>query len=126
MLPVGRLRKDRERFSVMVEGKKARTKYKVLRHCDAGFSLLELAPKTGRTHQLRVHLSFLGYPVVADLKYGGKRAKRDRSWCPRMFLHASDIGFFHPKSNKFCQFSSPLPPLLENAILKACGKNSSS
>lgn len=128
VLPVGRIRRDREKFGVVVEGKKARTKYKVLRVEHRGkeaYSFLELQPITGRTHQIRVHLTFLGHPLVADLKYGGKRAKTDRLFCPRMFLHASYLGFYHPKEGSFCQFTSPLPYKLQNAILRICGKSSS-
>ena len=118
VLPIGRTKKDREKFGIEVEGRKARTKYRILKYYDA-LSLVELMPSTGRTHQIRVHLSFLGHPIVADLKYGGKRAKRDRLSCPRMFLHASYLGFDRRS------FTSPLPFELENAILKICEKKSS-
>jgi len=121
ILPLGRLRTDREKFGVVVDGKKAKTQYQVLKYCDR-FSFLELQPLTGRTHQLRVHLLFLGHPLVADLKYGGKRAKKDRLWCPRLFLHACSLGFYHPQTGRFCQFSSPLPLELKDVILKICGK----
>lgn len=123
VLPISRARRNREKFGVFPEGKKARTKYRVLSIKGKGkgefYSLLELQPSTGRTHQIRVHLSFLGHPIVADLKYGGKRAKRDRLSCPRMFLHACYLGFDRRS------FTSPLPFELENAILKICEKKSS-
>ncbi len=125
VLPIGRMKKDREKFGIEVEGRKARTKYKMLKYYDA-LSLVELMPSTGRTHQLRVHLSFLGHPIVSDLKYGGKRAKKDRSWCPRLFLHAAYLGFYHPGDGRFCEFTTSLPSKLKNVILKTCGKNSSS
>lgn len=128
-LPVGRIKKDREKFGVVVDGRMARTKYKTLRHCHSErlgeLSFLELKPLTGRTHQLRVHLAFFGHPIVSDLKYGGKRAKKDRLFCPRMFLHACFLGFNHPKEMILCQFTSSLPLELENVILLLCEKNSS-
>jgi len=124
VLPISRTRKNREKFGVFPEGKKARTKYKILRYLKK-FSLVEVELLTGRTHQIRVHFSFLGYPITADLKYGGKRAKEDRLFCPRMFLHAFRLGFYHPKNKNFCEFVSPLPSELENAILKICEKSSS-
>lgn len=129
VLPVGRTKKDREKFGVVIEGRRARTKYKILRYCDTGMlgglSFLELEPLTGRTHQLRVHLAFLGHPIVADLKYCGKRAKKDRHFCPRMFLHAHYLGFVHPRDSRFCQFTSSLPSGLKSAILRLCEKGSS-
>jgi len=127
-LPIRRSRKNREKFTVSPEGKKARTKYRVLKYGDhqtlGEFSFLELQTLSGRTHQIRVHLSFLGYPLVSDLKYGGKRGRRDRLVCPRLFLHARYLGFYHPQNKKFRQFISPLTLELKNAILKLCGKNS--
>lgn len=128
-LPVGRIKKDREKFGVVVEGRMARTKYKTLRYYDTGtlgeFSFLELEPLTGRTHQLRVHLSFFGHPIMSDLKYGGKRGRADRLICPRIFLHAQYLGFYHPEDKSFCEFTSSLPSELKNAILKICEKSSS-
>lgn len=127
-LPIGRTKKDREKFGVVVEGKKARTKYRILKYYETQWgplSYLELEPFTGRTHQIRVHLAFLGHPIVADLKYGGKRAKKDCHFFPRMFLHASYLSFDHPRSDKRREFTSPLPSDLRDAIFKICGRNSS-
>lgn len=129
VLPVGRTKKDREKFGVVVEGRRARTKYKVLRYHDTEalgkLSFLELEPLTGRTHQLRVHLAFLGHPLMSDLKYGGKRGRQDYLFCPRLFLHAHQLGFYHPQTGHFCQFTSPLPSGLKSAILRLCEKGSS-
>lgn len=128
VLPIGRRRQNREKFGIVINGKEGRTKYRVLRYCrDRGkgkFSCLEISPLTGRTHQIRVHLAFLGYPVVADLKYAGRRAKKDRLWCPRMFLHAAYLGFTHPLTARPVEYFSPLPPDLRSAILRICGKDS--
>lgn len=116
VLPIGRTQKDRQKFGVQVYGRKARTKYQVKRYWQE-FSLLEIELLTGRTHQIRVHFSFLGHPVVSDLKYGGKRGRRDRKFCPRMFLHAAKLGFSHPQTNQRQSFVSPLPFDLEKVIL---------
>ena len=131
--PVGRLPWNRERFGVFPGGREAETKYKVIRYQEpptshpkpraslgfgAGFSLLELSPRTGRTHQIRVHLKYLGHPVVADEFYAGRKTSReDRKWCPRLFLHASYLGFFRPKTGKWREFESELPEELKKVIV---------
>ena len=84
-----------------IGAKKASTSYKVLER-KANLSYLLLKPKTGRMHQLRVHLSFLGHPIIGDTKYGGRRAER-------LFLHSHKLGLFHPKTQEFMEFVSPLP-----------------
>ncbi|MGA2774632.1 MAG: RluA family pseudouridine synthase [Candidatus Omnitrophota bacterium] len=84
------------------KSKYARTYYRTLRRSDS-LSLLELKPFTGRTHQLRVHLAFIGHPVLGDIKYGRKGKYI------RMFLHAKEIGFIHPRTNKFVKFSTEIP-----------------
>jgi len=75
-----------------------------------GFTLLELIPETGRTHQLRVHLAYLGHPILGDSKYGNKNTFE------RLALHARDLGFIHPRNKKFLEFTSPLPPEMSSAI----------
>lgn len=111
--PVGRLPWNREKFGVVPGGRVALTKYKVSKIYNLEskiYTLLELTPETGRTHQIRVHLKYLGYPIVSDLTYAGRKtAREDRKWCPRMFLHASYLGFFHPKTGKWVEFESRQP-----------------
>ncbi|MDO8619433.1 MAG: hypothetical protein Q7R49_05855, partial [Candidatus Daviesbacteria bacterium] len=86
------------------------------------FTLLVCKPKTGRTHQIRVHLKYIGYPVVSDEKYGGRKTYRlDKRWCPRIFLHAAKIGFNHPKSGKWMELESPLPEDLKKALNQLVG-----
>jgi 23S rRNA pseudouridine1911/1915/1917 synthase len=119
--PVGRLPWNRERFGVFPGGREAETRYKILRYYDikklVGFTFLELTPATGRTHQIRVHLKYLGHPIVADEFYAGRKTSReDRKWCPRLFLHASYLGFYHPKTKKWREFSSPMPEDLQKAL----------
>ncbi|HJX59510.1 MAG TPA: RluA family pseudouridine synthase [Patescibacteria group bacterium] len=117
---VGRLPWRRDRFGVMVGGREASTDYKVLKNYqkdDEDFSYLEAYPKTGRTHQIRIHLKYLGYPLVGDEFYAGRKtARKDRIWCPRLFLHAGKISFTHPVSGKQMVFESELPVDLQAAI----------
>lgn len=117
---VGRLPWRRQRFGVLPGGREAVTNYKVLKTLeskDEKFSLVELYPKTGRTHQIRIHLKFIGHPIVGDNFYAGRKTSRDdRAWCPRLFLHASKITFFHPEGGKELRFESSLPENLENVI----------
>ena len=110
---VGRLPWRRERFGVLPGGREAVTQYKVIAsyilHATY-YSLVELYPKTGRTQQIRIHLKFIGHPIVGDFFYAGRKtAREDRTWCPRLFLHASKISFFHPQSGKEVKFESKLP-----------------
>lgn len=115
--PVGRLPWNRERFGVVPGGKEARTKYHVsgvmyqeFKGKKEFYSFVNLFPETGRTHQLRVHMKYLGFPIVADYLYAGrKRHKKDRKWCPRVFLHAGKIEFPHPDTGKVVVVEAPLP-----------------
>jgi len=118
--PTGRLPWRRDRFGVLPGGREAKTVYQVVAHYRKGgqkFSLLEAFPKTGRTHQIRIHLKYLGHPVVADEFYAGRKTSReDRVWCPRLFLHAKAITFPHPITGKKVSFESPLPSDLQRAL----------
>ena len=121
-VPVGRLTWNRERFGVIPGGRKAETRYLIVskfmaRKSKEILSMLELYPKTGRTHQIRIHLKYIGHPIVADEFYAGRKtARRDRIWCPRLFLHASGIKFKHPKTGKRVRFTSELPEDLKNSL----------
>lgn len=121
---VGRLPWRRDRFGVLSDGRDAITEYKVisrhqLKDTNEQLTLLELAPKTGRTHQIRIHLKHIGHPIVADEFYAGRKTSRkDRKWCSRLFLHAGEITFIHPESKKEVKFSSPLSEDLAD-ILKS-------
>ena len=112
-VPIGRLPWNRQHFGVLPGGRQSTTYYKVINYYqDLAniYSLLEVHPITGRTHQIRVHLKYAGYPLVSDPLYTGKKAfKKDRVWCSRLFLHASSISFFHPTSGEKINFSAELP-----------------
>ena len=143
-LPLGRKSGKRQLISVRPDGKPALTYYQVQQlfyHFDAtrllsllpatprryhtrdlqqlyqGFSLLALQPRTGRTHQLRAHLTHLGHPLVADTAYlPARKAKLDPYWCPRQFLHASRLEFTHPSTQQRLTFTSALPSDLQAVL----------
>jgi len=120
-VPVGRLPWNRERFGVLPGGRNAETEYKVSSYYkkdNQDFSRLTVTPKTGRTHQIRIHLRYLGHPIVSDEFYGGRKTARlDRTWCPRLFLHAAEIAFTHPVGKKPANFKLNLPEDLEKALI---------
>lgn len=119
-VPVGRLPWNRKRFGVLSGGREAVTKYKVIGSKminNEPMTLLELYPETGRTHQIRVHLKYLGHPIFGDELYAGRKtARKDRRILPRLFLHASKIFFVHPRTGERMTFVSKLPKELENLI----------
>ena len=110
--PIGRDPRHRKRMAVVAqgEGREARTNYHVLRHI-GDCALLEVRPETGRTHQIRVHLSAIGYPVFGDRVYGARSEK-----LPRLFLHACRLGFELPATGEYKEFTSNLPPDLERML----------
>lgn len=118
--PVKRSAFDRRRFMVSIKGREAVTYYKTLKvfQKEGGvFSYLKVRPKTGRTHQIRVHFKHLGFPLVSDPLYLGKKTlRRDRQWCPRLFLHAAQIKFFHPENQQRLSFKASLPDDLQKAL----------
>lgn len=82
-----------------------------------GFSLVELRPRTGRTHQIRVHMQFLEHPLVGDARYTGRRRSRvDELWCPRQFLHAESITLTHPGTGERVTFTAPLAADLQAVL----------
>jgi len=103
-IPIGRHPYDRKKMSAGFgdKTKYAKTHYRTLKRA-GDISLVQLTPFTGRTHQLRVHLAFIGHPILGDTKYG-KGLK-----FPRLALHAQYLGFMHPVKNKFVEFKTPIP-----------------
>lgn len=119
--PIMRNPRNREKFAVSVEGKESTTLFKVEDVFDKGnntsYTLLECTPKTGRTHQIRVHLTALGNPVVGDKTYSGKRRSRQfEEQFPRQFLHASYLEFKNPSDNQIINVKSRLPMDLQNML----------
>src|SRR5258708_6797276 len=83
------------------------------------FTLVRCFPLTGRTHQIRVHLKYAGFPLVGDEKYAGRKTARlDKRWCPRQFLHATRIQFYHPVTGERMEFESELPEDLKEVLNK--------
>jgi 23S rRNA pseudouridine1911/1915/1917 synthase len=127
-LPIGRDPKVRVRMAVARpgRGREAQTSYRVLERFEHA-SLLDVAIHTGRTHQIRVHLGHIGYPVVGDEVYGKGRIRQVRDvgmrklleQLDRPFLHAARLAFDHPTTHERMDFSCPLPRQLE-AVLEAC------
>lgn len=103
--PIGRDKRQRKRMAIVRGGREARTAYRVTELFDE-HSLVELQPETGRTHQLRVHLAWLGYPVVGDRIYG---YRRQRLLTHRHFLHAHKLELTHPITGAPLSFVAPLP-----------------
>lgn len=102
--PVGRDPKNRQKMNVVDSGKDAVTNFKVIaRYQD--HTLVECQLETGRTHQIRVHMNYIGYPLVGDPKYG--KRKTDTTY--GQFLHAKTLGFTHPITEEYLEFESPLP-----------------
>ena len=106
--PIGRDHRDPQRMAVVVDGKPARTRYTVLHQwrTPVEAASLECRLESGRTHQIRVHLSAIGHPVVGDATYGGVRPGLAS---PRPFLHAARLELAHPVSREALAFDSPLP-----------------
>ena len=108
--PIGRDSKDRKKMCVTdVNSKEAITHFKVLeRYKNA--TLLELKLETGRTHQIRVHMKYIGHPVVNDAVYSNKKVFDETGQC----LHAKELGFIHPRTGKYMEFDSELPECFIN------------
>lgn len=80
-------------------------------------SLVELYPETGRTHQIRVHLKYINHPIVGDYLYAGRKTARDdRTWAPRVMLHAWKISFAHPVSGETLAIEAPIPDDMNTII----------
>jgi 23S rRNA pseudouridine1911/1915/1917 synthase len=121
--PIARDPRNRIRMAVVAGGRSALTLYRVKRRYES-FTLLDVELKTGRTHQIRVHLAWLKHPVVGDEVYGGGRdnSVRDPKLKARIrklsrhFLHAEQLAFRHPTTGKIMEFKAPLPVELEELL----------
>lgn len=111
-MPIGRSSKDRKKMAVDKKGKEAITEFKVLKRYD-GFTYIEVNIKTGRTHQIRVHMAEIGYPIVGDEVYSnGKNPFNVKG----QMLHAKELEFVHPTTKKSVKFEAPLPEYFENIL----------
>ncbi len=112
---IGRHPVHRKKMAVVGElrvGREALTHYRVLERLD-NFTIVKVEIKTGRTHQIRVHLSYIGHPVVGDPTYGPKKSPyRDLG----QFLHAETLGFIHPRTGRYMEFKSKIPEDMEDVI----------
>ena len=113
-MPIGRSTKDRKKMAVNKNGKNAITHFKVLKRYDK-YTLVEVKIETGRTHQIRVHLSHIGYPVVGDYTYSN--GKNDFNVEGQM-LHSKKIKFRHPKSNELMELEANLPEYFQDILEK--------
>lgn len=112
--PIGRDPRLRKQMAVVRGGREAVTEFRVLEFY-ADHALLEVFPLTGRTHQIRVHLAFIGHPVVGDTVYG---YRKQRIRLKRHFLHAADLTLRSPSTGELLTFSAPLPAGLRNILEK--------
>jgi len=118
--PIGRSSHKRTRMAVVADGREARTHYEVLsRHYNSAASVLALRLETGRTHQIRVHLSAIGHPVVGDPTYGPRKqrgATDELASFGRVALHAHRLGFDHPASGDEVEYAADVPADLSALI----------
>jgi len=123
--PIGRSVSDRKKMSTRTRrGKSAQTFYRVVEEYGPA-SLIEARLATGRTHQIRVHLSSIGHPILGDSVYGKKTSIRLGNIVvkvPRQMLHAATLGFVHPSSGQELLFTAPLPDDMK-AFLETLKKN---
>lgn len=103
--PIGRDKKDRQKMGVVDEGKHAVTHFQVLKRYGIDYTLVQCRLETGRTHQIRVHMNYIGYPLVGDPKYGPKKTMDIGGQA----LHAGVLGFVHPRTNEYLEFEAPMP-----------------
>ena len=111
-MPIARSIKDRKKMAVDKKGKEAITEFKVLKKYD-GYTLIEVRIKTGRTHQIRVHMSQIGYPIVGDAVYSNGR--NPFNVCGQM-LHAAKLEFIHPSTKEIVKFEAKIPEYFEKVL----------
>ena len=111
--PIGRDKQERKKMAVVEDGKEAITNFKVLERFD-GYTLIECKLETGRTHQIRVHMKYIGHPLVGDPLYGPKKVIGNTG----QFLHAKLIGFNHPRTNEYLEFTRDIPDNFKEILEK--------
>lgn len=110
--PIGRDPKDRKKYAVTENGRVAITHFDLIRHFGQDYSLIQCQLETGRTHQIRVHLAYIGYPLAGDPLYGPKKTLEG----PGQYLHAQTLGFDHPRTGQRLSFTSDLPDVFHQAL----------
>ena len=121
-VPVDRLPWNRKQFGIVPGGRESKTLYKVLQYyknpkTKEVLTFVELYPYSGRTHQIRVHLKYIGHPIFADFLYAGRKtARNDRKILERVFLHAARISFAQPRTGEELSFESLLPQELQRVL----------
>lgn len=116
--PIGRSEKDRKKQAVTAKGKDAVTRFQVLERF-GDYSLLELTLETGRTHQIRVHMAYIGHPVAGDALYGPRKTLKGNG----QFLHAKTLGFTHPTTGELVTFTSDVPQVFSETLEKLRKQN---
>lgn len=111
--PIGRSKADRKMQAVIEGGKPAVTHFEVIEHLDQ-YTLVSLQLETGRTHQIRVHMKYIGYPVAGDPLYGPRKTLAGKG----QFLHAQMLGFKHPRTGEMMVFEAPLPTIFKKTLEK--------
>ena len=111
--PIGRAEKDRKKQAVTAKGRPAVTHFHVLERF-GNYSLLELRLETGRTHQIRVHMAYIGHPLAGDPLYGPRKTLKGHG----QFLHAQTLGFTHPRTGQVLEFSVQPPAIFQETLEK--------
>ncbi len=111
--PIGRGLKDRKKQAVVKDGRNAVTHFEVLKRY-RDYTLVKCILETGRTHQIRVHMKYIGHPLVGDPLYGPKKTIKGNG----QFLHAGKLGFVHPTTGKLLIFEAPLPKIFQECLEK--------
>ncbi|HEM3488708.1 TPA: RluA family pseudouridine synthase [Streptococcus suis] len=111
--PIGRSEKDRKKQAVTAKGKEAVTRFQVLERF-GDYTLVELTLETGRTHQIRVHMAYIGHPVAGDEAYGPRKTLKGHG----QFLHARTLGFTHPRTGEVVEFTAEAPAIFQETLEK--------
>ena len=109
--PIGRDPNDRQKFTVIKDGKEAITHFKVLEHFNE-FTFVEISLETGRTHQIRVHFNYIQHPIAGDETYGPRKTLKGNG----QFLHARALEFVHPRTNEVMHFEADLPEVFNKNL----------
>lgn len=109
--PIGRSEKNRKKQAVTAKGKEAVTRFQVLERF-GNYTLVELTLETGRTHQIRVHMAYIGHPVAGDPLYGPRKTLKGQG----QFLHARTLGFTHPRTGEVMTFTAEAPAIFQERL----------